>query len=55
MVFGTIKLPLADHVHGFNASDEFGCAVEAFESEHLLSSALHGSVVLLDEVVQIFD
>ena len=51
---GVIQLPLFDHVHGLDASDEFGGAVEVFESEHGLSSSLDGAVILLDEVVQVF-
>ena len=54
MAIGTIELSLFDHVHRFNAGDEFGGTMKCFESQHGSRSALDGSVVLFHKIVQIF-
>ena len=54
MTIGTIELSLFDHVHRFNAGDEFGNTMKFFESQHGPRSALDGSVVLFHKIVQIF-
>ena len=50
----TIELSLFNHVHRFNAGDEFGGTMKFFESQHGSRSALNGSVVLFHKIVQIF-
>ena len=51
--FGTVELPLADHVHGFDTGDYPGSRTEVFESEHRPSSPFDGVVILLNKVIQI--
>jgi hypothetical protein len=48
-------LPFADHVHQFNAREKYAGAAKILESEHRSGSAFNGTVVLLDDVVQVLD
>jgi hypothetical protein len=54
LAFGAIKLPLFDHVHGFDPCNEFGCAMELFEPHHGSCSTFNGPMILLYEIVEIF-
>src|SRR5450756_1905413 len=48
-------LPFPDHVHEFDAGEKDSGAAKILEAEHRSGSAFNGSVVLLDDVVQILD
>ena len=52
--FGGDHLPLADHVHGLEASQQSVCRPERFETQHRPGLSLYRPVVLLDQVVQVF-
>ena len=47
------ELPLLDHVHGLDARDVLHRRPEGLEPHHRSSSLLDGSVILLDDVVQV--
>jgi hypothetical protein len=49
----TLHLPLADHMHQFDAAQQNTCAPEGLEPEHRSSSPLDRPVILFDDVVQI--
>ena len=49
--FGAVQLPLADHVHGLDARNEFASATDVLEPQHWPHDSLDGPVILLDEVV----
>ena len=52
-MFDCAKLASADHVHDFNAGkQDFGTA-KSLEAEHRPGDAFDGSVVLLDDGVQV--
>jgi len=51
---GAVQLPLLDHVHGLDSFDQFLRTPKRLEPEHRICDSLHGPVVLLDDVVQIF-
>jgi hypothetical protein len=53
LAFGASQLPLADHVGSFDAREDLRRGPKVLEAQHRPSSALDGSMVLLDEVVQI--
>ena len=48
-------LPFPDHVHEFNAGEKNAGAAKVLEAEHRSGSTFNGTVVLLDEVVQVLD
>src|ERR1035438_8435237 len=48
-------LPFPDHVHEFDTGEEDAGAAKHFEAEHRSGSAFNGTVVLLDDVVQVLD
>ena len=52
MPCGTAQLPLADHVHRLNASNEAVSAPRRLESEHRAHDALDGPIVLFDDDVE---
>ena len=49
------QLALPDHVHQFNAGESHGRGPEGFEPQHRSCLSLDGSVILLDDVVEVFD
>ena len=49
------ELALADHVDQFNAGEHAVGAQERFEVEHRPGHPLDGAMVLLDDVVEVFD
>jgi hypothetical protein len=51
---GAAQLPLLDHVHGLDSGDQLHCAPERFEPQHWICDSLHSSVVLLDDIVEVF-
>ena len=53
LVFDSAELAFANHVHGLDAGDQDARAAEGLESEHRTGDAFDGSVVLLDEVVEV--
>lgn len=50
---GAAELPLLDHVHGLDASDDLHCRPEGLEPHHRPSSPLDGSVSLLNNVAHV--
>src|SRR5471032_1972297 len=50
-----LELALADHVHELDAGEHAAGAAERFEVEHWPGHPLDGAVVLLDDVVEVFD
>src|SRR5471030_3191381 len=48
-------LALANHVHEFDAGEHATSAAERFEVEHRPGHPLDGTMVLLDDVVEVFD
>src|ERR1700730_19200069 len=50
-----LHLPFPDHVHEFDAGEEDAGAAKILEAEHWSGSAFNGTVVLLDDVVQVLD
>ena len=53
LVFDSVELAFADHVHDLDAGDQDAGAKKGLESEHRPGDAFDGAVVLLDEVVQV--
>lgn len=51
---GADHLPLFDHVHRFDASNDDGGTHKGFESHHWSGDPLDGPMVLLDKIVEIF-
>ena len=51
---GAVHLPLADHVHGFDSGDDDSCTPKRLESEYRPGDSFDGSMVLLDDVVEVF-
>jgi hypothetical protein len=49
------SLFLADHMHDFNARERGTSRWKTLESEHWLDNALDQTMVLLDNVVSVFD
>jgi hypothetical protein len=49
------QLALPDHVHQFNAGEGHSRGPEGFEPQHRSCLSLDGSVILLDDVVEVFD
>ena len=52
-VFYAAELALADHMHGLNAGDQDARAAKGLESKHRPHDAFDGTVVLLDNVVEV--
>src|SRR5260370_42334353 len=52
---GVLHLPFLDHMHDLDAAQNDTRAVEILESQHRSDSALDGTMVLLNDVVQILD
>ena len=50
-----IELPLSDHVCGLDPSQCCIGRVEGLEAKHLARDPLNETVVLFDDVVQVFD
>ena len=48
-------LPFRDHVHEFDAGEKDAGAAKILEAEHRSGSAFYGTVVLIDDVVQVLD
>jgi len=48
-------LPFFDHVHEFDAGEKNACAAKILEAKHRSGSTFNGTVVLLDDVVQVLD
>jgi hypothetical protein len=48
-------LAFLDHVHQSDATQSTAGRVEGFEAEHRPDDPFDGPVVLLDEIVQVFD
>lgn len=48
-------LTFADHVHEFNATQDMPSGTKGLEVEHGPSTALDRPMVLLDDVVEVFD
>jgi hypothetical protein len=49
------ELAPADHVHELDVSEHATGAAERFEVEHRPSHALDGAMILLDDVVEVFN
>ena len=49
------ELPPVDHVHELDAGEHAACRAERFKVEHWLGHPFDGAVVLLDNVVEVFD
>ena len=47
------QLPLANRVHDFNAGNRTPGGPKGFEAEHGTREPFHGSMVLLDDIIQI--
>lgn len=52
---GTLHLPLGDHMHQLDATQEKARAAKGFIPEHRSGDALDRPMVLHDDVVQVFD
>ena len=52
-VFDIAELAFADHVHDLDARDQDLSAAESLEAEHRPGDAFDGSVILLDDVVEV--
>ena len=50
----TVPLPLAGHVHGFDSGDGDACTRKRLESAYRQGDSFDGSMVLLDDVVEVF-
>jgi hypothetical protein len=48
-----LQLTLANRVHDFDAGEDDACAPEILETQSRLDDALDGTVILLDDVVQV--
>jgi hypothetical protein len=48
-----VDLPLANHVHDFDAGENDACTPEILEAHHRLDDAFDGAVILLDDVIQV--
>lgn len=53
MPTGAAKLALLDHVHGLDAGRQSASAMEGLAAEHWPDDTLDGTMVLLDDIVQI--
>jgi len=49
------QLALSDHVHQFDSGEGYSGGPEGFKTEHRSSLSFDGSVILLDDVVEVFD
>ena len=49
------QLALPDHVHDLDPGERHGGGPEGFEPEHQSRLPLNGSVILLDNIVEVFD
>ena len=49
-----LELPLANHMHDFNARDRTPCCPERFEAEHRSHYPLYGSMILLHDIIEVF-
>src|SRR5262249_25055006 len=52
--FGGFQLSLTNGMHDFNAGNRTACGPKGFEAEHGTSDSFYRSMVLLNEVVEIF-
>jgi len=50
---GALELPLANHVHGFNASNDDSSTPKRLESHHWALDPFDGPVVSLNDVVEV--
>ena len=50
----SFKLSLPDHVHGLITADGSPRCIETEESESGINSAFYESVILLDDIIEIF-
>lgn len=48
-----MHLPFADHMHDFDAAENNARTPEALETHHRTDYAFDGTVILLDDVVQV--
>ncbi len=48
-----MQLPLLHHVHGLNSGDQFLSTPKRLVAHHWVCDSLHGSVVLLHDVVEV--
>ena len=55
LAFRDFELPFADHVHRQSARDEGASAAKCLEPQHGSHDAFDHPVVLLDDVVEVFD
>ena len=51
---GAGQLPLSDHVHRLDTRQQDPRAAQGFETQHGPSNSLDGTMVLLDNVIQVF-
>jgi hypothetical protein len=54
LIFNVAELALANHMHGFDASDDNSGRAKGLEFEHGSRDPFDGKMVLLDDIVQIF-
>jgi hypothetical protein len=48
-----VHLPLANHVHDFNAGKNDARPSEILKAHHRLDDAFDGAVILLDDIIQV--
>jgi hypothetical protein len=48
-------LPLPDHMHYFDAGQDYAGATKILEAQHRSGDAFDGPMVLLDHVIQVLD
>ena len=50
-----MELSLANHVHELDPGQDLGGRSKGFETEHGSGDAFDGAVILLDDIVEVFD
>ena len=50
-----VELILAQHVHDFNTGEHIASGVKGFETEHRSDHSFNGTMVLLNDIVEVFD
>jgi hypothetical protein len=49
------ELTFANHVHEFNAGQDWSCRAKWFKAKHRADDAFGGTVILLHDIVELFD
>ena len=50
-----MELSLPNHVHELDPGQDLGGRSKGFETEHGSGDAFNGAVILLDDIVEVFD